>query len=104
MQEAADAGVRSVHLRAEDSDWALLREAVAEAGVGDGRKRRRRAVSSRWRQAAQADTQDQADCGESPGLSGQGLPRRKLESIGLGQHHERASRMVGQGPTGAVGR
>ena len=104
MQEAADAGVRSVHLRAEDSDWALLREAVAEAGVGDGRKRRRRAVSSRWRQAAQAGTQDQADCGESPGLSGQGRPRRKPESIGLGQHHERASLMVGQGPTGAVGR
>ena len=43
--EAADARVRAVHVRAEEGDWALLRAAIAEAGVAAGRKRRRRAVS-----------------------------------------------------------
>ena len=44
VQEAADAGVRAVRVRAEESDWALLRAAIAEAGAGAGRKRRRRTV------------------------------------------------------------
>ena len=46
MREAADEHVRAVHVRAEESDWALLRAAIAEAGVSAGRKRRRRAVSA----------------------------------------------------------
>jgi hypothetical protein len=46
MQEAADAGVRATHVRADESDWALLRAAIAEAGVLTGRKRRRQAVSA----------------------------------------------------------
>ena len=44
MREAADAGVRAVRVRADESDWALLRAAIVEAGSATGKRRRRQAV------------------------------------------------------------